>query len=390
MSKRSSGAPCPPRSLLQGVPRVRFYEGGDPGCPEDIPLPACVSACLEFLGDERFGCRRLRGCRPGCISPCAYAHCMGTSGAAAFLAWKPGWADDNLDIRRSSDDPDAPFREALAGAGYDGEVLRRDAPGRADWRARILESLCGRGRPVIAVGLVGPPESCLVTGYDEGGDVLIGWSFFQAIPPFDAGLEREPSGEFRVRDWESRVEAFVFIGERKAEFDARQAYRAALGRLVEIARAPATADGRKRGLAAYEEWAVALTADDWASCDDTVLRARFEVHDAAVGTLAECRWYGSKYLIEASDAEAVHHALTEGLLRAAACYAAVHALAWDAWALTGGPGKPDGYRKLAEPAVRAALAKIVMQAHDRDAEATRHIDAACNGVGAELLLSHLG
>lgn len=39
-----------------------------------------------------------------------------------------------------------------------------------------------RAEPVIAIGVVGPPEPCIVAGYDKGGEVLIGWSFFQDRP----------------------------------------------------------------------------------------------------------------------------------------------------------------------------------------------------------------
>jgi len=35
-----------------------------------------------------------------------------------------------------------------------------------------------RAVPDIFV-LVGPPEECLITGFDRDGEVLIGWSFFK-------------------------------------------------------------------------------------------------------------------------------------------------------------------------------------------------------------------
>ena len=36
----------PDRVVLEGVPRVHFYEGG-PRCPEDIILPSVMRALLE-------------------------------------------------------------------------------------------------------------------------------------------------------------------------------------------------------------------------------------------------------------------------------------------------------------------------------------------------------
>ena len=44
-------------------------------------------------------------------------------------------------------------------------------------RGHIIESIRDRGRPVIAHGVIGPPEECIIAGYDEGGDVSVGWNF---------------------------------------------------------------------------------------------------------------------------------------------------------------------------------------------------------------------
>jgi len=35
-------------AVLEGVPRVHFYEGGK-RCPEDITFPSCLRAILEYL-----------------------------------------------------------------------------------------------------------------------------------------------------------------------------------------------------------------------------------------------------------------------------------------------------------------------------------------------------
>ena len=66
--------------------------------------------------------------------------------------------------------------------------------------------------PALAYGVVGLPEPSIVAGYDEGGDVLIGWSFFQ-----DASTEREPSGHFRKRDWFNDTESLLIFGEKKVK-----------------------------------------------------------------------------------------------------------------------------------------------------------------------------
>src|SRR4030042_3798666 len=102
----------PNRLVLEGVPRVNFYEGGA-GCPEDIPFPSVMRALMEYFGEEDFGCRTRHTMQPGCKTNCSYSFFIGVSGVASFLSWKPGWEGDNVEIIYMSDDPAAPFARAL-------------------------------------------------------------------------------------------------------------------------------------------------------------------------------------------------------------------------------------------------------------------------------------
>ena len=83
------------------------------------------------------------------------------------LSWKPGWHLDNVALVHMSDDPVAPYDRAFESVGYEYEFLfpeeSRDNEGY--WRERIVESIRHKRRPVLAFGVVGPPECCLVTGY---------------------------------------------------------------------------------------------------------------------------------------------------------------------------------------------------------------------------------
>lgn len=374
-------AAYPQRHLLAGVPRVEFYKGG-PRCPEDIPFPAVMRALTEYLGDRDLGCRSCRGLEPGCKIPCSYAHFIGVSGVASFLSWKPGWEMDNVEIMYMSDDPAAPFDRAFEAAGYATDSSGSGAPGQESeesCRSRIMASI-QEGKPVLAFGPIGPPESALVTGYDEGGDVLIGWSFFQDMPEFNAGVEFEPTGEFRKRDWFDYAPGFSFItiGRKQERPSLAEIYRKALAWMLQVARTPKTFGDRATGLAAYDAWADQLLRDEEFPDDEAVLRQRHDVHNNVVGLVAEARWYGSLFLIEAgtSDYEKQDFCRTEDLLRAAACYAAEHALMWRLWDLVGGNGNPDAYRRFADPAVRREMALVIRKAKEKSAQAAEHIEAA--------------
>jgi hypothetical protein len=236
--------------------------------------------------------------------------------------------------------------------------------------------------PVLGYGVVGPPEASIVAGYDEGGDVLIGWSFFQG-----ADTEREPSGYYRRRDWFEGTECLLIIGEKKKKPALEDTCRDALRWMLQVTRtpmvrsepdAPEWYQHRHNGLAAYDAWARHLLLDEeWPAGDEAVLRAHHQIHNDAVGAVAEARWYGSLFLaqvVEGFEAGPGKPGRQAEILHAAACYAAEHDLMWEVWELAGGISNPEAYRAMADPAVRRAMADVVRQARDQDAQAAEHIE----------------
>lgn len=162
----------PDRCMLEGVPRIHFYEGS-PFCPEDICFPSALKTCLEYLGDP-IGCKH--ACPPTCgLTSCGYSYLVGTTGGAFALCWSPDWEMNNAIACVAAATDDAPYRRALESVGYAGETIHKE-PGRdneAIFRERVIASIAQAHRPVIAFGVAGPPEAAIITGYDEGGDVLI-------------------------------------------------------------------------------------------------------------------------------------------------------------------------------------------------------------------------
>jgi hypothetical protein len=104
------------------------------------------------------------------------------------------------------------------------------------------------------------------------------------------------------------------------------------------------------------------------------LRQRHQVHNDAVGNVAEARWYGSQFLIQASNPDILHYSMAEDLLHAAACYAAEHDLMWKVWDLAGGNGNPDAWKMFADPSVRRQMVPVILEARRKDAEAADHIE----------------
>jgi len=374
----------PVRLVLEGVPRVQFYDGGK-RCPEDIILPSVMRAVLEFLGEEDYGCKHCLAQNLECTVPCTYAFLVGVSGAASYLSWKEGWHGDNPAIFYMSDDAAAPERHIFEAIGYAFEWVTKEEgrDNEALFRQRIAESV-QRGMPVLGYGVVGPPEASIVAGYDEGGDVLIGWSHFQ-----DASTECEPSGYYRKRDWFGSTECLLIVGDKVDKPSLEETYRTALQWMLQVARtpmvrpepdAPEWYQHRHNGLAAYDAWVEHLLRDEeWPAGDEAILRAHHQIHNDAVGTVAEARWYGSLFLTQGSEGFAAGPG-TRGtigeILHAAACYATEHDLMWEVWELAGGIGNPEAYRAMADPATRRAMAEVVRQARDQDARAAERIERA--------------
>ena len=381
MSMTPASLVVPQRVLLSGVPRVHFYQGGASRCPEDFTFPSCLRAALEFLG-HNLGCLHVPKGTPGWGLNCAYAYLVGASGNAFSLVWNDGWDPGNTDIRWIAADPAEPMRRALEAAGCSGQVLLREQ-GHADegvYRDAIITSLRDQGRPVLALGVVGPPECCLITGYDEGGDVLMGWSFFQDVPGFAPSQGIEPTGEFRQGDWFAQTAGLIVLGDGNGGAaigkppDRHAIYRSTLREAVASIRAPMI-HGRHTGLAAYDAWAEHLLRDDaFPTGEPAALRERYDIHDWTVGNVATARWYGSLFLSQMANEEPW---MSAELLRAAACMAEEHALMWDAWGLVGGIGwNEERGHKLAEPDTRRAIVEVIGQSREWYAQMADHLEAA--------------
>jgi hypothetical protein len=397
------------RAVLEGVPRVNFYRGG-PRSPEDDPFPACLRAYLEYRGDD-LGFRARTGKADAWHEVHVYA--MGMSGAAFRMTWDPKqWNMGATDLLASSANPFDGLRRAFRAAGYDCEiVLKRDFAqshgqkqehdySEADFRKLIVESIRDRGRPVLAFGVIGPPECGLITGYDEGGDVLIGWDFFQDEAWCNGGMEFEPSGYYRKRNWFAGTRGLILIGDSCERPATREVNREALCAALELMRTP-SAQGLLQGQAALTVWADTLLRDalfpaagpsvpngpaqHGATAVPTLLEERYQVHHGTAGTLAEARAWGAWFLRLISDEEPG----VAGELHAAAdCFDNEHDLVWAIWEFTradrsGHISSGGGAHRFAESTTRGRIVPLIRLIRKEDAEAARHLENALRQMDAE-------
>ncbi len=370
------------RNVLEGVPRVSFTlhrdekSDGLPRCPECFPFPACMRSTLELMGED-YGFRTVEGHGSKWRLDRAYTYLMGVTGMAFKMTWREGWYLGNPGLDNLTDDLNEPYGRAFKAVGHGYELLRKKntAECEAEFRNRIIESVRDRRHPVIARGVVGPPEECMIVGFDEGGDVLIGWSYFQGAPEFNKGIELEPSGYFRKKGWFADTESLVLIGGKVEKPPREEIYREALDWALAVARTPKVKGDFHNGHAAYDAWADALGRDEDLPADDMdALRVNYHVHEDAVGTTTEGRWYAAQFLKQVAEDVP---GLADPLLAAARYYEAEHDLMWKVWSFMGGPARTDeGALKLAEPAVRRKMIPIIGEARKIDEKAIALIEKA--------------
>lgn len=369
------------RRILGDVPQVGFFpdvmnRGGKPW-PEDIIFPSCMRAVMEYLGHPEYD----------------YVHFMGVTGAGFFLNWEEGWHGDNTAIYYM-----VPFDEHMklfaytfdsTGYAMDFSALKGQDVITAQQAKRKIKASIDNGLPILCHGVVGPPETNIIAGYDDDVDVLMGWSFFQPLQYQTSKDEEanaadgfEPNGMFRKHGWENHVYDLFEFGSRSEPTDPAIVRYRSLQWAIKVTHTAQTWGGRHNGLTAFDAWADHLLLDDQITPDKTIPHdstdCPFDVHDNAVGNLAETRYYVSEYLRRMAEHEPKMRA---NLLKAAGCYAAEHDLMWDVWACVGGNGRsPEHARRFAEPDTRRKIIELIHKAKKQEQTAISHIEKALDKV----------
>lgn len=323
-----------------------------------------------------------------------YPYVMGASGAAFRFTLNPGaWDFGNYGIRNISTDPNEPIRRALVACGYHYTQYERsrydasygksveygDTQERREFRnedlARITASI-DRGVPVLTYGVVGPSDCCVIAGYDDGGDVLLGWSAYQNIPD-DHNIPHDPSGYFRKPNWHESLDGYIIIGEKAEPLPTRTINLHALRWAVELARTPQVGT-RCTGLAGLELWASEMTQDAWFPPDDPqVLGGRY-VSTTINMTMLDDHRAAEPFLQQMALEEPD---LAPSLLPAAECYAEASRLRNRLDEHIKEDFSVEAMQAIGQPATRRTFAGILLQIRDAEARAIGHIEQVLAELG---------
>jgi hypothetical protein len=345
--------------VLKGVPKVgyhidnRYYF---------TPFAACLRSVLAFVGEDY-----------------SYSYLLGMSGACFRLMWHTQqWEGGNVDIMVMAEDMLEPFRRVFEAVGYAFEMLDIKTSNEDTFRTRIIESIRDKGKPTLAAGVIGPPEICVVTGYDEGGEVLTGWNFFQDRTHEFPEADFEPNGYFRKRDWFNNTTALFLIGDKQDKPPLSELYLKALNWALNMTHTPVvhTAFGSDfySGLRAYEAWAEWMQRDADFPDDLKVLADRKMVLYDAMCMVAERGDHASSFL--RVIAKYIPNLAPE-LNSAANCYEKSSSAIGTIHEATGGfMATQEQLSNLLPADVRAEIAQAVLRAREWDAKAADHIENA--------------
>lgn len=347
-----------------------------------------VPRVAQFMGDKSYltpFVGSLWAALQGMNMARLYHDLLALSGAGNRLSWKPGvWYGGNCDILACEEPPFAPHLRVLAALGLTAQIrLCREIVGlpgpyvvEDQARAEIV-SFIGKGIPVIAMGIIGPPECCVVHGYSEGGQTLIGWNYFQGDEGFD------PEQPFRKKDWFAGLIGYLLLEHGDAAPDETESALAAFRAITRHA-SQDKVRGAYVGFDAWEAMLHQLEHDDFSACTlllpgpgegiwqedvwNTTLQGRFFIYCDALCQIHErgvaLPWY---------QRMAYEHPKWREFLTPAIA-------AWKECAAYGGflwkhvTMDPAGYEKFRDPAIRKILADEGWRSFEKDKEGIGHIE----------------
>lgn len=267
--------------VLYGVPKVYYGRKVDEQI-QVTPFSMCLQSVLNYMGQN-----------------INYTQIMVSSGAAFRLRWDTrGFNIAAVDIRFTYKNHLTPFELAFKGAGRSYKILEDKLKSVSkEASLELIKSEIDCGRPVIALGVVGPPEACIVTGYKNNGEILLGWSLFQYGNGFGNKFMIDESGYFIKDNWWESTEAIMSVGEDIGTLTSvKEILENAL--MLMTKDKMATYGGTSSfygGQAAYEAWAKAVE-DDNAFAENSNISYKYSCQNDAEKMLGEGRGFAAAYI----------------------------------------------------------------------------------------------
>ncbi len=269
--------------ILYGVPKVHYGAYGGAA-----PYPICLKACTEYLGDSL-----------------EYYFTMVSCGAAFRFVWNTkDWDLSNVDIYHTFEESNEVYGIGAKALGREFSFLGREEDTTKEDFISFIKKHIDEGYPCIALGIIGPPEACIITGYRNNGEELLGWNFFQEDPEFSSGIKIDESGYFICSNWweNTDTQTVMCIGAiegRKftSEDIIRNGIKALSGRMD---------CGYAKGINAYNAWIEAIEDESNFSVGGnyTLLFEKMLCQNDAIACLSDGRNCASLYFGKLAEKDA--------------------------------------------------------------------------------------
>lgn len=250
------------RKVLEQVPNITTQ---DPRVQENFQFCGCMRAVMQYLKkDPEYD----------------FIFFAGITGALFSNVWsyQPIWdySESTVSHVNYTGKNDI-IKSAFHAVGYECEIILKEEiqKNKKYYLNKIVESL-NRGLPILTYGIVGPPTCSLISGYDEEGEILIGWSAFQ-----DGQLGMpdgyEPCGYFRKRNGLDESCGLIFFGKEIEAYTGSRIAAVAIQNIKRIVNLEKS-EQYLYGTEAFKAWAEALMDDQYYNEDSALLEKYADVH----------------------------------------------------------------------------------------------------------------
>ena len=220
--------------VLYGVPKVQY------GADGITPLPMSMKATANYMGIEL-----------------DYTEAIVYCGMAFRLTWNETcWDGGNVGDIWTFDDPSKVFRCAIESLGCEYNLIGRTSATKKSEFLDFIRAKIYNGIPVIARGVIGPPEAGIITGYRDNGDTLLGWNVFQEYQEFAGNVRFDESGYYITDQWweNKDTNAVMSYGEPTGE---RFSVKRVMENAIEVMTPRRKGNYAKAGYA-YDAWKKAI------------------------------------------------------------------------------------------------------------------------------------
>lgn len=264
-------------AILYGIRKIRHGAYGS-----NTMFPICIKAVSEYLGDD-----------------VSFPFIMAATGAAFRMVWNKGaWDLSNIDIYHALRESHDIYKYGAKALGRDFSFLGREEKTKKEDFTAYIRSHIAKGFPVIALGIIGPPEPCIVAGYEAGGECVMGWNFFQDDPSF--AVSTMDNGYFKCGNWweNTDTQAVMCIGGRAGD---PCGDKEIIKRAIDIME-PRDESGYAKGIRAYGAWKTMILDEKWFD-NGTVFDEMFSkllVQEDAMTCIGDGRRWAAEYFEEIS------------------------------------------------------------------------------------------